>query len=200
MPHHADFQHWIFDMDGTLTRSVHDFDRIRRELDIPVQEPILEYIARLEPAVAHARHERLLELEWEYAHQAKTQPGADTVLALLRERGCALGVLTRNQTAIAHHTLERAGLAAFFEPRDVIGAERAAPKPAPEGVLRLMTGWGASADHTVIMGDYLYDLLAGRNAGVHTIYFDPNEESRWTEHADLHVTNYRELAKLIKCG
>ena len=34
--------HWIFDMDGTLTISTHDFDYMRKELGLGVDEPILE--------------------------------------------------------------------------------------------------------------------------------------------------------------
>ncbi|MCZ7597637.1 MAG: hypothetical protein M5U09_07745 [Gammaproteobacteria bacterium] len=32
---------WVFDMDGTLTHAVHDFDDIRRRLDLPEGLPIL---------------------------------------------------------------------------------------------------------------------------------------------------------------
>ena len=35
-------RHWIFDMDGTLTVSAHDFEHIRRELGLAPQAPILE--------------------------------------------------------------------------------------------------------------------------------------------------------------
>ncbi|HCR31850.1 MAG TPA: HAD family hydrolase, partial [Stenotrophomonas sp.] len=28
-------RHWVFDMDGTLTVAMHDFERIKRELGIP---------------------------------------------------------------------------------------------------------------------------------------------------------------------
>ncbi|MGH9885914.1 MAG: HAD family hydrolase, partial [bacterium] len=41
--------HWIFDMDGTLTVAVHDFDAIRTELGLPQGKPMLEELA-LRPA------------------------------------------------------------------------------------------------------------------------------------------------------
>lgn len=34
---------FIFDLDGTLTLAVHDFEAIRRSLGIPAGVPILEY-------------------------------------------------------------------------------------------------------------------------------------------------------------
>src|SRR5690625_1057347 len=36
-----DCQHWVFDMDGTLTRAVHDFGYIRHQLKIPPEADIL---------------------------------------------------------------------------------------------------------------------------------------------------------------
>ena len=38
-------QGWIFDLDGTLTLAQHDFAAIRRELGIPAEEDILDFIA-----------------------------------------------------------------------------------------------------------------------------------------------------------
>ena len=35
-------KNWIFDLDGTLTVAVHDFDAIRKELGIPAGLPIVE--------------------------------------------------------------------------------------------------------------------------------------------------------------
>ncbi|HIN00314.1 MAG TPA: HAD family hydrolase, partial [Deltaproteobacteria bacterium] len=33
-------KYWIFDLDGTLTVAVHDFNAIRNELGIPAGQPI----------------------------------------------------------------------------------------------------------------------------------------------------------------
>ena len=38
---------WIFDLDGTLTVAQHDFPAIRRELGIPADADILEYLGTL---------------------------------------------------------------------------------------------------------------------------------------------------------
>ena len=35
-------RHWIFDLDGTLTVSAHDFEHMRRELGLAPETPILE--------------------------------------------------------------------------------------------------------------------------------------------------------------
>ena len=43
-------RHWIFDMDGTLTVSAHDFEHMRRELGLPPDVPILEALHALPEA------------------------------------------------------------------------------------------------------------------------------------------------------
>ena len=40
-------KYWIFDLDGTLTVAVHDFNAIRNELGIPAGQPIIKTIESL---------------------------------------------------------------------------------------------------------------------------------------------------------
>ena len=90
-------KHWVFDMDGTLTLAVHDFDAIKRALDIPLADDILGHLAGLPEAVAAAKHAWLLEHERELALTAEPAPGAIELVRELHGRGCRLGILTRNE-------------------------------------------------------------------------------------------------------
>ena len=49
-----------------------------------------------------------------------------------------------------------------------------------------------------MVGDYKYDLEAGRRAGTATIYVDVNEENLWSDLADLHVYHLNEIIDLIR--
>ena len=40
-------KYWIFELDGTLTVAVHDFNAIRKELGIPERQPIVEALKSL---------------------------------------------------------------------------------------------------------------------------------------------------------
>jgi phosphoglycolate phosphatase-like HAD superfamily hydrolase len=115
----------------------------------------------------------------------------------LERRGASLGIVTRNSHAHALETLRVAGLAGFFSPAHVVGREVAAPKPSPEGVLRLLDAWRASPADGVMVGDYQSDLVAGRAAGVATVHVDPARRFRWPEHADVCVDSLTALAALI---
>ena len=58
-------RHWVFDMDGTLTEPVHDFELIRRELQIPSGADILEHLASLPTRQAGDSHAWLMQHERE---------------------------------------------------------------------------------------------------------------------------------------
>ena len=64
-------RHWVFDMDGTLTVAVHDFEAIKRALEIPPEHDILHHLAALPAAEAAAKHAWLLEHERELAEAAQ---------------------------------------------------------------------------------------------------------------------------------
>ena len=100
-----DVQHWVFDMDGTLTVAVHDFALIRRELEIPADADILTHLNGLPAEVAAAKHAWLLEHERELAQASIAAPGAVELVRDLAARGCRLGILTRNAQELAHITL-----------------------------------------------------------------------------------------------
>ena len=69
-------RHWVFDMDGTLTLAVHDFEAIKRALEIPPSDDILQHLAALPVEVAAAKHAWLLEHERELAVAAQAASGA----------------------------------------------------------------------------------------------------------------------------
>jgi HAD superfamily hydrolase (TIGR01509 family) len=109
------------------------------------------------------------------------------LLRALRARRAAVAILTRNSRGNALRTLEAVALAEFFEPTLVLGRDEAPPKPDPDGVLHLARHWNVDPGRCVVVGDFLYDLQAGRAAGTYTVHVDPSGEFRFREHADLCV-------------
>jgi HAD superfamily hydrolase (TIGR01509 family) len=185
-------RHWVFDLDGTLTVPVHDFDAIRAALDLPEGRPILEALDALPPAEAAPRRAHLFELEAALVEAALPQPGAVELVGLLAARGAQLGLLTRNDRRLALRTLEVIGLAPWFAADTCLGRDEAPPKPSPAGIARLLGKWQAPPRDAVMVGDYLFDLQAGRAAGVATIHVGPPEPG-WSAWTDVHVTSLRGL-------
>jgi len=190
-------RNWIFDLDGTLTMPVHDFAYIRRELAIPDGSDILGHLHTLAPAEAVLRHDRLNEIELELARDAKAADGALSLIESLGDLGCRVGILTRNSRDIAMLTLETIGVSGHFPWRSVIGRGEAPPKPDPDGIYQILSDWGADSVDAVMVGDYLFDLQAGKAAGVLTIHVGRPDGQRWPEYTDFAVDSLVELLPLF---
>jgi HAD superfamily hydrolase (TIGR01509 family) len=188
---------WIFDMDGTLTVANHDFEAIRETLGLPAGQPILESLAQLPGAEAAEKFEQLYEIEMAIAETTQAQPAAKKLLTQLRSAGKNCGILTRNSKTIAHRTLEACGLLAFFTDATILSRDCCAPKPQPDGIHRLLDYWQTIPETSVMVGDYLFDLLAGRNAGAVTVHLDVTGTFSWPEHTDYGVENLQALIALI---
>lgn len=187
--------HWLFDMDGTLTCAMHDFDAMRAELDLPVGVPILEALAAMKPELAAQKHQALDEMELLMAADATAQPGCIELLDDLRERGANIGIVTRNGKQIAHATLAACGLADYFSEDTVISRDCCTAKPDPAGVNLLLSRWSAQASEAVMVGDYLFDLEAGQAAGVTTVHMDVEAVYAWPEFTDICVKSLFELRR-----
>lgn len=190
-------EHWIFDMDGTLTIAAHDFPAIRAELGLPKNGDIIQVIDALPAPEAAAKHRQLAELELDYARRSRAQPGAEQLLNELRARGANLGILTRNNCENALVTLEACGLLDFFATDCILGRESAEPKPSGAGIELLLRKWETRAEQAVMLGDFRYDLEAGRNAGTATVYVDIDDENMWTHLADWRVCSLSELIEQV---
>lgn len=182
-------RHWVFDMDGTLTVAMHDFAAIRSALQIAAEEDILDHIAALPEAPAQAKRAWLLDHERALALPA---PGAVKLLRALAAGGCRLGILTRNDHALAKLTLEAIGVGELFDDADIIGRDEAVPKPSPDGLQQHLRRWGVSAGQAVMVGDHAYDLECGRAAGTHTVLVNL-PENPWLDCTDWHFADCRDL-------
>ena len=154
----------IFDLDGTLTVPVLDFDAIRAELGL-TGEPILEAMARMDDK-RRAQAEAILEdHERRAAYGSILQQGAAETLAELRRRGYRLAILTRNARRWVQVVLEKHGL--------VVDALRCrddgAIKPSTEPVKALCDGLGCRTAESWMVGDHLFDIRSGREAGCTTV-------------------------------
>ena len=189
--------HWIFDLDGTLTVSAHDFEHMRRELGLPPQAPILEALQAMPESEAAPLWKVLNELEFYYAGKASVMQGATELLQKLHAGGRQLAILTRNTMPVVKHTLQACKIAHFFPLEHILDRDSCIPKPSPDGIERLLRFWQADADDTVMVGDYLYDLEAGKGAGVATIHVDTRGDVDWSEFTDIRVESLGEIMEYL---
>ncbi len=190
-------RYWIFDLDGTITRPIHDFVAIRRDLGVPEGFGILEYIAARPEPEKHRLQQQLTAIEHALAQQAEATPGVLRLLRGLHQQGRQLAILTRNQRQSVTISLQRLGVDALFAPEAIIASEDAPPKPDPSGVRQLLARWQTDPEECLIVGDFLYDLQAGNEAGIAAIHYAADRKDRWPELTDLVVEDYEQLLSAL---
>jgi phosphoglycolate phosphatase len=123
-------------------------------------------------------------------------PGVRATLDRLVAAGMQLAVLSNKNVALCHQVLEALEVDEYFAA--VFGADSFPQrKPSPAPVLQLMDQLVVSAKRTVMVGDSINDIAAGRGAGVITIgctygYGVPAELAE----ADYRVGAFAELLEL----
>lgn len=187
----------VFDLDGTLVDSRLDFETMRRQMKLPKGAPLLETIAKLPPDRASECWTILDEHERRGAQIATPMPGAPELLQELQRLVVLIGVLTRNGRQFAQSTLDRLGL-----PHDsLVTRDDALPKPDPAGLLRIVSAWNIPPTRAAIIGDYRFDLEAGRAAGLRTVLYaaDCTEEewAAWRHLADYRVDSFIDSRPLL---
>lgn len=185
-------RHWVFDMDGTLTLAVHDFPAIKRTLGIPQEDDILHHLAALPAEEAAQKHAWLLEHERELAVASRPAPGAIELVRTLSERGCQLGILTRNAYELALLTLQAIGLDDCFATADILGRDEAPPKPHPGGLLHLAERWSVTPRELVMVGDYRFDLECAQAANARSVLVNL-PDNPWPELTELHAQDCAQL-------
>jgi HAD superfamily hydrolase (TIGR01509 family) len=152
----------IFDLDGTITQPFFNFDDIREEIGLARDSgPVLESMEKM-TAQQRRKAEKILHYHEQRAvTESELNPNAKKTLSALRSAGIRIGILTRNKrdNALAisrKHELE-------FDA--VIGREDGPVKPDAYGVLKICERFGVAPEETMLVGDYLFDLLSAKAAG-----------------------------------
>jgi HAD superfamily hydrolase (TIGR01509 family) len=183
----------IFDMDGTLTDSPLDFDRIRAECGVPPGRPVLEHVEQL-PAAERRRAEEILGgHERRAAAGCVLKDGAAEVIAELKARGLKTALLTRNSAESVRTVLERFGL----EFDCWLSREHAKPKPSPDAVLKIARRFGVEPQEALVVGDYVFDVQAGRAAGSRTAFVRNAKVPVPPAEADFVIDELRELLDIV---
>jgi HAD superfamily hydrolase (TIGR01509 family) len=183
----------IFDLDGTLTVPMLDFDAIRAEIGLP-PGPILESLARLSAQERAAAEDILERHERVAAEESVLHDSAAETLATLRQRGWPVAVLTRNARRWAELVFRKHNLTI-----DALHTrEDGAIKPSPEPVLQLCARFDRPAAASWVVGDHLFDLRSGQAAGCRTILMlGAAPRPAYAGEADFVITNLKELLAII---
>lgn len=184
----------IFDLDGTLVIQELDFEAIRREIGLTGGTPLLEALADMEGAAAARAWEILRDHERRAAESARPHAGVVEFLRWLDERGLRRGLLSRNSRQSIQRVLQRCGL--HFD--TIVAREDAPFKPNPHGIWQICEAWQVLPAEVLMVGDYLFDLQAGRNAGARTALVTHGRQPAFAHLADLTFSTFETLPDALE--
>lgn len=196
----------IFDIDGVLfdsrSSNIEYYNLIRRAVQLPPLRPDEEdycQMASAEQALAHiipreyreeaAKACKAINYRKQILPLLSVEPGLLELLHWLKLYDVRLGIFTNRAKAV-EELLRYFGLESFFSP--IMTAGRCAPKPYPDGLLRILQEWGLKPSEVSFLGDSKVDEQAAANAGVpFWAYRNPLLS------AELHIDGFFTMITLI---
>lgn len=211
----------LFDMDNTLfdfvAAQVAACRAVTRSLGIPEEHSLYPYF--LNSVHGYESHENILDFirdrgisrpgsyeaacrvyEQEKIRSITPYPGAIETLALIRDRGLSLGIITDAYSRDAIRRLEKAGVLPFFSGMvsyDMVLMK----KPAPEPFMAALEMLKSPAEEVLLVGDSpRRDIEPGRSLGIRTVYArygDRFSDDRMQVQADFAIDSLAELPAIL---
>jgi HAD superfamily hydrolase (TIGR01549 family) len=184
----------IFDMDGTITAPYFDFVKIKDEAGIGDVD-MLDYLRYADRAEYARIHRILHRYEEAGVRDAKLNRGARTLLNFLARRKIPTALLTRNSRKSVDGICRKLKLKFDI----TISREDGPYKPAPEPIWHIAKQWKLARREVLIVGDYKWDVLCAKNAGIPcALLIEGSELPDWAKDARYHVHRLTELTKIIQ--
>lgn len=175
----------IFDLDGTLVNTLQDIahavNQVLQQLVLPtltlsqIEQNIgqgarwllsqsLRAAGDTEASLLPEARARFLPTYADHlTDQSRPYPGVCDTLQQLQQNGHTLTVCTNKPIDLAKQMLHDLGLEPFFQ--EVLGGDSLAErKPHPLPLLHLMKQFSFTPKNTMMFGDRIYDIQAGRAA------------------------------------
>jgi HAD superfamily hydrolase (TIGR01509 family) len=186
----------IFDLDGTITQPFFDFDAIREEMGLDKNSgPILESMQKMSQRRRRDAERILHYHEQRAVIESELNDGAKKTLEALRKAKIKIGILTRNKRCNALAIAKKHGLQ--FDA--VVDRDDGPVKPDAFGVLRICEQFGARTEETLMVGDYLFDLLCAKAAGAVAVLLTNHERAdEFAKHADFCIERIDQIPEIIK--
>ena len=183
-------------MDGTITQPFFDFDAIRAEMGLERDSgPVLESMKKMQPAQRRRAEQVLHFHEQRAVTESVLNTGARQTLLALRKAGIHIGILTRNRQTNALAIAKKHGLK--FDA--IVGREEGPVKPDTFGVLKLCRQFSVKPEQTLMVGDYLFDLLSARAAGAVAVLLTNNSRAEeFSEYADFTIEKIGQVLEIVK--
>ncbi|KAJ8547160.1 hypothetical protein K7X08_010746 [Anisodus acutangulus] len=190
----------VFDMDGTLTVPVIDFQAMYKAvlgndeyLAVKSKNPsgidILHHIESWSPDKQRKAYEIIADFEKQGLDRLQVMPGAAELCGFLDSKNIRRGLITRNVKDAVDLFHERFGVK--FSP--ALSREYRPYKPDPAPLLHICSTWEVQSNEVMMIGDSLKDdVVCGKRAGAFTCLLDETGRYDAPEYANVeHKPDYK---------
>jgi HAD superfamily hydrolase (TIGR01549 family) len=164
-------RHFIFDLDGTLSRPVYDFALLRRQLQAAVpsrfgpETDVLHELETLSPVTQRRASDVIDEFEEEGRGRWEWNDGALELLRYLDEQKVLKAVVTRNSD-VSLNILAEKMREANLKPFEYALSRTFRPvKPSPAPALHILEKWQVPPQQCYFVGDGIHDLECSKAGG-----------------------------------
>ena len=203
------YDFYIFDLDNTLVDSRCGYEEAFvtafREYNIPydpamyneyIRTPLSMLFSSYYPNSPH-KYKEFVSLivsiyEGTCLNGVRLFPDAERCINRLSDAGCRLGIVSNSYVREISGILERLKIDGMF--LSVVGRDRVAfPKPDPEPVMLCLSEMDASPERSVMVGDSINDVLAGKGAGLFSVLINRYGENILCDECDMFISSMDEL-------
>lgn len=194
----------LFDFDGTLTKpGALDFPVIKQAIGCPDNIAILEYIESLKNSSQREKALSVLDrFEIEAAGDSEPNSGAEELIPYLRSKGLRVGIISRNSYQSIERALKNFKTICVSDFDLIISRDDPVkPKPSADGVLFAAEKLGLDVKHILVVGDYIFDIQAGHDAGAITVLLNNKPDSLAKQvDSDFTISRLEELEQIVRMG
>ena len=194
----------LFDFDGTLTKpDALDFSVIKKILGCPDDKPALEFIESIsDPQKRAEAFNELNRFESRAAANSEPNPGAENLIRTVHSKGLPMGLVTRNSMDSVKEALKNFnGVGLDYFDVVITRDDPVKPKPSPDGILLAARKLNVDPGQILMVGDYVFDIDAGKSAGTLTALLDvnPRVDKRLIE-CDIIISCLADLEPVLQMG
>ncbi|MCD6296112.1 MAG: HAD family hydrolase [Deltaproteobacteria bacterium] len=194
----------LFDFDGTLTKpGALNFSLLKNTIGCPSHLPVLEFIDSLPTSLGKEETTSLLErFETEAAKNSEPNDGAEYLIRYLRSKALGMGIITRNRLSSIKRALQNfknITISCF----DIIISRNTPvkPKPSGDGIRLAAQKLNLDVKEILMVGDYIFDIQAGKSAGCLTAFLDYGTASRDVKiDSDFTIFHLEGIKKIADLG
>jgi HAD superfamily hydrolase (TIGR01549 family) len=165
----------IFDMDGTLVDAPYDWKKIKEELNTQ-GKPILTHIHGLGEPEKTRKWKQLENFEKEATKKAVLKEGIPEFLALLKERGLKVALVTNNSRENVLYLLHKFKLAFDL----VLSRERGLWKPSGAPFKAVLKELKLKKEECCVIGDTFFDIAAAKDVGIVNIFILNSDREKFS--------------------